>query len=90
MGKIMQTDLFGGESELVLPPSAKGRKPFEKMQSTHGITEGKTCKTCEHCLTCDYHGRRYFKCELWHMSNSAATDIRLKDVACGKYEEEKA
>jgi hypothetical protein len=84
---IKQIDIFGGESKPILPPNNKGRKPFEKMQSLYGITEGKQCKTCEHCIRCDYHNRTYYKCELWHMSNSAATDIRLKSVACGKYEE---
>jgi hypothetical protein len=85
--EIKQIDIFGGESKPVLPPNKKGRKPYEKMQSIYGITQGKICKTCKHCVRLYYHGRTYFKCELWHNSNSATTDIRLKDVACGKYEE---
>lgn len=35
----------------------------------------------------DYHGKRYYKCQQWFVSRSAATDIRLKNKACGKYEE---
>lgn len=81
-------DIFGNLSEPPEPPS-KGRKPYQPMQELHGIKEGNdTCKTCKHCLRERYHGRTYYKCELWHISNSAATDIRLKNKACNKYEGE--
>lgn len=78
-------DIFGKLSE---PPEPKhdGNR-YRTMQELHGIKEGSdTCKTCKHCLRERYHGRTYFKCELWHISNSAATDIRLKNKACNKYE----
>lgn len=29
----------------------------------------------------------YYKCELWRMSYCSATDIRLKNTACRKFEE---
>ena len=80
-------DIFGNTSE---PPEPKhdGNR-YRTMQELHGIKEGDdTCKTCKHCLRERYHGRTYFKCELWYISNSAATDIRLKNRACNKYERE--
>ena len=78
-------DIFGNLSE---PPEPKhGGNRYRTMQELYGIKEGNdTCKTCEHCLRERYHGRTYFKCELWHISNSEATDIRLKNKACNKYE----
>lgn len=80
-------DIFGN---LSVPPEPKhdGNR-YRTMQELYGIKEGNdTCKTCEHCLRERYHGRTYFKCELWHISNSEATDIRLKNKACNKYERE--
>ena len=80
-------DLFGNLSEPP-KPERKSRR-YHTMQELHGIKEGNnTCKTCKHCLRERYHGRTYYKCELWFISNSAATDIRLKNKACNKYEME--
>lgn len=80
----MQFDIFG---KLVEPtePKKQGRNKYKTMQELYGVKEGKTCKTCKHCIACGY-GRTYYKCELWIMSNSAATDIRLKNKACNKWE----
>lgn len=80
-------DLFGELSE---PPEPERQsRRYRTMQELHGIKEGNdTCKTCKHCLCERYHGRTYYKCELYYISNSAATDIRLKNKACKKYERE--
>lgn len=80
-------DIFGNLSE---PPEPKHNgNRYRTMQELHGIKEGDdTCKDCKHCLRERYHNRTYFKCELWFISNSAATDIRLKNKACNKYEKE--
>ena len=84
----LQYDIFGNLTEPP-EPQPKGRKPYQTMQKLHGIKEGNdTCKTCKHCLCERYHGRTYYKCELWYISNSASTDIRLKNKACNKYEAE--
>lgn len=81
-------DVFGNLTEPPEPPPT-GRAPYKTMQELHGIKEGNdTCKTCKHCLKERYHGRTYYKCESWIISNSAATDIRLKNKACNKYEKE--
>lgn len=88
MTEQKQIDIYGNENDPV-PDAKKGRPKYASMQSLHGITEGKTCKTCEHLIYNHWNGKNYYKCELWHISNSAATDIRLKNKACGKYEEVK-
>ena len=88
MTEIKQINIFGNETEPV-PETIKGRPKYPSMQTIHGLREGKTCKTCEHLVVNYYNCKRYYKCELWITSHSAATDIRLKNTACGKYEEEK-
>ena len=80
----MQYDIFGNIVEPIKPKG--GRKKSKTMQELHGTKEGETCKTCTHCIKCGYHGRTYYKCELWIISHSAATDIRLKNKACNKWE----
>jgi hypothetical protein len=81
-------DIFGNLTKPPEPPP-KGRKPYKTMQELHGIKEGDdTCKTCDHLMNGYYHGKSYYKCELWIVSHSSATDIRLKNRACNKYERE--
>lgn len=82
-----QLDLFGRETEMEEKARTSGRR-YKRMQELHGTIAGKTCKTCKHL--CSYtQSRRWYKCGLWINSGSQATDIRLKDTACGKYEEDK-
>lgn len=84
--EYLQIDIMGNEVKMKEPepPSRK----FKTMQQLYGTKEGFTCKTCEHVVRNQWN-RVYYKCELWKMSNSTATDIRLKNTACGKYEKEK-
>lgn len=84
-----QLDMFGGSipiEDIQNPKQPNGRK-YTTMQQLYGITVGKICKTCKHHVCYNYHNKNYHKCELWQVSHSAATDIRLKNQACGKYEE---
>ena len=81
----MQYDIFGNLVEYI-EPKTSGRNKYRTMQELHGIKEGETCRTCKHCIVRWYHGRTYYKCELWIISNSVATDIRLKSKACNKWE----
>jgi hypothetical protein len=89
-----QIDIFGNEisaTELAKQfqeTEQKHRRRYKPMQELYGLTQGKTCKTCKHCLKINYHCKTYYKCDLWFISNSEATDIRLKNNACGKYESE--
>ena len=82
-------DIFGNLCEIPEPKREGNR--YRTMQELHGIKEGNdTCKTCKHCVCYTNRGgnRRYYKCELWIISSSEATDIRLKNKACNKYERE--
>jgi hypothetical protein len=81
----MNLDLWG--NPINEEQSRRGRR-YLRMQEMHGTLRGKTCKTCRHCICKEQNCKFYYKCELWLISCSEATDIRLKDVACGRYEEE--
>ena len=43
------------------------------------------CKGCCHLIGGKYHDRQYYKCELYGLSHSEATDWRLSYQACGMY-----
>ena len=79
-------DIFGNLSEPTEPKHDGNR--YKTMQELHGVKEGEICKTCKHCVGRYYHNKTYYKCELWIISNSEATDIRLKNKACNKHESE--
>lgn len=81
-----QIDLWGNEH--ALKPTTKGNR-YLRMQEKHGKIEGKTCGTCANCVRYRVGNRSVYKCKSWIISSSAATDIRLKDVACGMYWEGK-
>lgn len=79
-----QLDIFGNEVDLCDPPSPN---KIKTMQEMFGVVEGK-CKDCIHCYRCRM-ANTWFKCEIWDnyfRGSSAASDIRLKNQACGKFE----
>lgn len=85
---MKQLDIFGNEVEVEEVPILKqGRPKTKTMQERYGEFKGFYCKGCKHCVRCEYHDKTYYKCELWFVSNSEASDIRLKDTACMKYKE---
>jgi len=67
-------------------------KPLPKlilqMHARYGATPGKRCKSCAYLTHYDYT-RRYYKCEVYGESSSAATDWRVNYPACGKWKGEK-
>ena len=84
---MKQIDIFGNEVEFDdVPVIKKGKPKFKTMQEKYGTLESFFCRDCKHLLKEDFHGKTYYKCELWYVSNSEATDIRLKHTACRKYE----
>lgn len=84
-----QIDIFGNEIPIdeLQQPKKRGRRRYRTMQEQFGTLDGETCRTCKH-LVYNTLQRRYYKCELWHISSSEATDIRLKQTACKKWEAE--
>ena len=83
-------NLFGEDvnPDELIEKEKKGRKRYIPMQEQHGLKEGFKCKNCRHFIRCFHNGKTYFKCELWYISSSEATDIRANATACGKYEDE--
>lgn len=78
-------DLFGNEVYVAENPNSKKTKTMQEM---FGTIEGLTCKTCKH-VYCRRQSRTWYKCEIWDdyfRGISEASDIRLKNQACGKYE----
>ena len=82
-----QLDIFGGVTPLDKLPTPPGNRKYKTMQELYGTIEGKACKDCKHCLCSHWNKKNYYKCELWYISSSEATHIRLKNTACKKYEE---
>ena len=81
-----QLDIYGNEIELIdIPPTRKTIKDI--FREKYGYLHGKCCRNCKHHHILEYHYKNYHKCEKLGISNSEATDIRLKDVACNLYEE---
>jgi hypothetical protein len=35
----------------------------------------------------DFHGRRYYKCDVYGLSHGGATDWRIRWTACGRFSE---
>lgn len=60
-----------------------------KQLNRHGKgPAGKTCGECDHLLQLDRgYRKRFFKCELYGRSSSAASDWRKKWPACGQFKE---
>lgn len=58
----------------------KKNKIKEKFRQQNGYVKDHVCGECSHCVRRKYN-KTYYKCELF-MTNSSATDIRLKDAAC--------
>ena len=84
-----QIDIFGNETNIaeIEKKEKLKRKRYITMQQMYGMKEGKKCGTCKHCI--GYRqSKTWYKCKLWFISHSSATDIHLKDTACNKYESE--
>ena len=85
---MIQYDFWGNEIEIKdeLPPMRKTLK--EKFREQNGFLFGKHCRDCKYHHRFDYHNKYYHKCEKLGISNSAATDIKAKEMACNLFEEE--
>lgn len=49
------------------------------------LVNGKTCKDCCHLKEFGWRGKNYYKCQVYGISNSEATDWRLYYPACGAF-----
>ena len=87
---MKELNLFGEMQDL--PEESNKKTPT--MQTMFGKKDGKTCATCKHCYHVRWNAKKSWnKCEIWDIyfrGSSAASDIRVRSTACGKYEEEKS
>lgn len=60
------------------------RKIFA-MHKRFGTCGAFRCKDCSHFVGGKYHDRQLYKCELYGMTHSEATDWRLSYQACGMF-----
>ena len=81
-----QMDIFGDaiavEDIATREPRSSIKSRFRKM---YGFDEEHRCANCIH-LIANKRDRTYYKCEVMGLSASEATDIRLKDIACKRWE----
>lgn len=82
-----QLDIFGNEIDCNEIYTQQPNRKYKTMQEIYGYRRDQTCKDCKHKIKLKYHGRVYYKCSLWRLSKSSATDIRLKNIACNKWEQ---
>jgi hypothetical protein len=81
-----QYNIFGSIDNIKEEQAKPSPNRYRTMQEMFGTVEDLACGSCRHLIGGKYHNKQYYKCELWHISHSSATDIRLKDKACGKWE----
>lgn len=83
----LQLDIFGN---MVPVEEAKTGKPAETIQSRYrkmyGYDEAHRCEECEHLVTVAEEPVHY-KCELIGLAASEATDIRLSDISCKRFQQ---
>jgi hypothetical protein len=77
-------NLFGEEVEM--PEVKRIGKRFIRMQEKYGEIKGFYCRDCEHYKRHSVGKSNFYKCELWLNTGSSASDIKLKETACRKFE----
>ena len=77
-------NLFGELQEMDVSAPKSVYQRFKSMNHYRESTGHSRCKNCLYLLKMEYHGKNYYKCELMGVSNSEATDIKLKMV-CNKW-----
>ena len=85
----LQLDIFGNEIPV---ERIAERLPLDTIKSRwrrmYGYDEAHRCGDCKYL--CKYSSGNFsgYKCNLMGISASEATDIRLKDVACKRWEKD--
>ena len=85
---MKQLDFFGNEVDVTDFTSQPRKTMKEKFREQNGYLFGKHCKNCKYHHRFDYHNKYYHKCEKLGISNSIATDIKAKEMACNLFEED--
>lgn len=64
-------------------------KPIEAIYRLYGAVDGKTCGECSH-IECHRYDKNYYKCSVYGISRSEATDWAKRWTACGMFNKEVA
>lgn len=84
-----QMNIFGDLEPVETAYAPKERETIKtRFRKMHGVDDKHRCGDCIYCVA-KLRDRTYYKCEWMGVSSSEATDIRLKDPACDKWEERK-
>lgn len=84
MEEPTQLNLFGKPCPMDNILTSAGRPKYKTMQELHGINRIQKCKDCEHVRQFRY-SRTFHKCQLWRVTHSPATDIKINSFACGLF-----
>lgn len=80
---MKQLDIMGNEVDYFDEQKPIIRESIKtRFRRINGYLQGKICKECKHLKAFKQHYKTYYKCEKIGVTNSKATDIRLKDCAC--------
>ena len=83
-----QIDIFGDMIPIEEALEKKERETIKsRFRKMYGYDDTHRCGDCK--FLCAYHpnDHTYYKCNLMGISASEATDIRLKDPACTRWEQ---
>lgn len=88
-----QLDIFGSEVDIrLLPKQIRNHETPSikaKFRSLNGTKQGYYCRDCKYFITCKANTRTYYKCQFMGIVENNTPEIRLSDVACNLYENEK-
>ena len=83
-----QTDIFGNMIPVEDALSQKSRETIKsRFRKMYGYDDSHRCKDCKYLCIYYAGNSKYYKCNLMGISASEATDIRLKDPACTRWEQ---
>lgn len=73
------------EKDVVLSPYQRLKQQM-RYRKANPLKGESYCKHCNYCIRMGYHDKVYYKCELIGISNSEATDIRVKNT-CDRFKQ---
>ena len=85
---MKQLDVFGNEVDYFELNKIVPKETIkERFRRINGYAQDKFCRDCKYFKMFSYNRKKYYKCEKIGVTQSQATDIRLKDCACKLFNE---
>ena len=84
----VQSNIFGEEIPIEEVDGLKFNRETIKgrFRRLYGYDENKRCGDCRYLCKTSTNSHTFYKCNLIGISASEATDIRLRDPACSRWE----